>query len=668
MKFYRFAPLLVLFLSLPAEAYISQVDGAVLPQTANLQACLNRAGTGEGGAGIVNAQSDARILPEAFRPVESPAGSGNYPVTFRMIGEGAGFLNILGYYFVDEDVTNPANLHMVLDCRTNAAVCACPCDPTSMRPTNTTAQSWVRTINFATQPGFAPGRAIGFFIRTPELIDGGNNNMNCGGPSAANNNHRTYFTSQALNDDGDFVHFLIYESVTYADTYYFGFEDLFRGGDNDFEDVLARVTGLVPTCTPNVETCNGLDDDCDLSTDEGVTMACSSACGAGVRTCTSGTFGTCDNTDQDCDGLTDEGISRSCASACGSGTQVCMAGSYGACSAGTPGTETCDNTDQDCDGRTDEGLTRPCSSACGAGTEVCISGMYVGCTAGAPGLEACNNLDDDCDGSIDEGLTRTCSTSCGNGTETCEMGSYVGCDAPTPTDEVCNNLDDDCDGVIDDGNPGGGALCVPDGMGGYTVVDEPDAGARCVPGRVRCIAGVLECRGSTSPTPEICNCEDDDCDGLIDEDGDGLCPGDGACVDCACLTPCNDDEFPCPPGRSCDRTLADPDRGIVGYCVPGMCAGVMCSDEEVCDPTNGECRNLCTGVTCASGFACVRGGCVEDNCYGRGSQAPVHGRGMRRGRVLLRRRVHPGLHRVVSPGTDLPRRRLRARALRWHLQ
>ncbi|NOY93822.1 MAG: DUF4114 domain-containing protein, partial [Deltaproteobacteria bacterium] len=666
----------------PAQAYISQVDGTVIPQTGNMQACLDRPITGEAAPGSVNAIADGRILPEAFRPVEDPIGSGRYPVTFRMIGEGAGFRNTFGYFWTDEDPSNPANLHMVFDCRPFAS-CACPCNPTDMRRTDGSPTSWERTLDFATLPGFAPGRAVTFWIRTPEQLDGTRNNDQCGGPDATNQNHRTYFTSQALNDDGDFVHFLIYESVTFTNTYYFGFEDLFRGGDNDFEDVLARVTGLVPICTPQLETCNGLDDDCDGTIDEGVTTPCSTACGAGLRTCSAGSFGACsapapapetcngldDNcngsvdeglsracsnscgsgteicragsfvdctaptpgievcngADDDCDGTVDEGLTRACFSACGAGTETCSAGSYTGCDAPAPTAELCNGVDDDCDGTTDEGLTRACSTACGAGTETCVSGSYVGCSAPTPGLEVCNGVDDDCDGEIDEGLTRTCGSACGTGTETCVAGVFTGCDAPAPGVETCNNLDDDCDGVIDDGNPGGGASCLPNEDGTYRVLPDgtppPAVGDHCVPGRVRCVGGELTCAGASSPTREICNCVDDDCDGLVDEDGgDGLCPG-GACLDCTCASPCVDTEFPCPPGKECDRSLADPAAGIIGLCVPGRCAGVTCTEEEVCEPTTGACRNLCETVSCGSGFACVRGACVEDNCYGRGCDA-----------------------------------------------
>ena len=106
---------------------------------------------------------------------------------------------------------------------------------------------------------------------------GANVDDSCGGRRDSAN--RIYFTSAALNDDGDFVHFLVHRSARLANTFYFGFEDLYRGGDNDFEDMFVRGAGLVPLCDARPETCNNADDDCDGAVDEGITMACSTACG-----------------------------------------------------------------------------------------------------------------------------------------------------------------------------------------------------------------------------------------------------------------------------------------------------------------------------------------------------------------------------------------------------
>ena len=220
---------------------------------------------------------------------------------------------------------------------------------------------------------------------------------------------------------------------------------------------------------------------------------------------------------------------RACSSACGSGTETCSAGRFGACTAATPGVEICNADDDDCDGRVDEGLVRTCSNACGPGIETCRAGTFAGCTAPAPRTEACNNLDEDCDGRIDEELTRSCSSACGTGTEMCMAGSFVGCTAPGPGTETCNNIDDDCDGVIDDGNPGGGDRCIPLPGGGYRPPSADD-GDICRGGTVRCVGGALVCQGAASGGSEVCNCLDDDCDGMVDEDSaaDPLCPG-GAC-------------------------------------------------------------------------------------------------------------------------------------------
>jgi cysteine-rich repeat protein len=153
----------------------------------------------------------------------------------------------------------------------------------------------------------------------------------------------------------------------------------------DCNDALA---GVNPGAS---ETCNGVDDDCSGTTDDGVGMTCSSgssrACVttgpggscAGTEACTSAcvwsgscelaAVESCNGSDDDCDGTTDEGFdcvfgrSESCADPCGgsAGTRTCgsLCG-WGPCMTAEAA---CNGCDDDADGLTDEGFWCPLSPA-----------------------------------------------------------------------------------------------------------------------------------------------------------------------------------------------------------------------------------------------------------------------------------------------------------------
>jgi hypothetical protein len=212
----------------------------------------------------------------------------------------------------------------------------------------------------------------------------------------------------------------------------------------------------------STEICNGLDDDCNGSIDDG-----------------SGAPQTC-YTDADGDTFAPAGAATSNACTCPAATttRVPTDTSNTDCDDSTmtihPGiAELCDPApahDENCNGMVNEGCactpgaSRTCSDpgVCSAGTQTCMgsgsTAAWSPCTI-LPTPEACNGVDDDCDGSTDEtfacvrGMARACSRTCGgvtsSGTQTCvaDCSGYSACAGA----EVCNGCDDDLDGVADDG-------------------------------------------------------------------------------------------------------------------------------------------------------------------------------------------------------------------------
>ncbi|MDW8364099.1 MAG: putative metal-binding motif-containing protein [Myxococcales bacterium] len=147
-------------------------------------------------------------------------------------------------------------------------------------------------------------------------------------------------------------------------------------------------------CTPPAETCNGRDDDCDGTVDNGVLR----------------TF----YRDSDGDGYGDRSMTRrECTAPAGyvANDRDCN----DACATCHPaGTEACDGLDNDCDSMPDEtfecvrGSTTSCTTSCGTtGSGTCSSSCTrppaASCT---PPAEMCNRIDDDCDGLVDDGVQR----------------------------------------------------------------------------------------------------------------------------------------------------------------------------------------------------------------------------------------------------------------------
>ena len=284
------------------------------------------------------------------------------------------------------------------------------------------------------------------------------------------------------------------------------------------------------------EVCNGQDDNCDGETDEGLgTQSCGKgACAHVVDKCLAGelqicdpyegaAFESCDGLDNDCDGLTDE---DSGSATCGKGNCFhtvpnCANGEPVACDPlEGAAEEVCDGEDNDCDGKTDEEQPK---LACGTGqcfhtVPSCSGGVEQVCDAfqGAT-KEVCDGQDNDCDGATDEDLGQT---TCGLGgcehtVDNCVGGVSQLCNPLVgAAEEVCDAVDNNCNGLIDDGL--GVASC---GQG------------QCLHAVVSCIDGQpQECDPLDGAEAEVCDGEDNDCNGLVDEGLAELTCGLGECA------------------------------------------------------------------------------------------------------------------------------------------
>jgi len=309
------------------------------------------------------------------------------------------------------------------------------------------------------------------------------------------------------------------------------------------------------------EYCDGKDNDCDGQTDEdcppcreGDTQDCGTdvgECTPGVQTCSGGVFGACsgqgpepekaDGLDNDCDGSTDEGLpctpgqSMACGTEegeCQPGSQACSEqGVWGECQGITPEAEKCDGRDNDCDGITDDGfmIGLDCEGAgeCGSGTYECSSQSTFRCSTEPGGSQdqsrqdVCNGLDDDCDGETDEAFSvgESCLGTglCGSGVIECldEQTAICSSDPGGSQDqssaELCDGFDNDCDGDTDE-DFGVGQPCSGTGQCGEGLLECADQAS------TRCSSDPGGSQDQSSV--EICDGLDNDCDGETDEGDD----------------------------------------------------------------------------------------------------------------------------------------------------
>lgn len=321
------------------------------------------------------------------------------------------------------------------------------------------------------------------------------------------------------------------------------------------------------------EVCNGRDDDCDGTSDEGVLITF-------FRDRDSDTYGDDDTTVMECSLPT--GFAARGGDCIDDPTEEPLANQF------NPGeSEVCDEADNDCDMSIDEDVTCDCTlgvdttRACGfdpdldgigncrLGNQMCVApGMWTSCAGAIPPVdEVCNGDDDDCDGSSDEGVRVTC-------WEDIDRDGFAASDAPSAVQcPPCADGNTDTDPAVS--------------------ADCDDTDENVFPG-----------------APEVCNRLDDDCSrgGGVqleeDRDDDGFTAiGFAGCEGGFPKTDCHDQNALVNPSSNAFRHP--------GYCPPGDC---LCGDGRCFDPGPfSTCTPCATGTTAAS---------YDYNCNGTQEREP----------------------------------------------
>ena len=416
-----------------------------------------------------------------------------------------------------------------------------------------------------------------------------------------------------------------------------------------------------------IEQCDGIDSDCDGVLYEG--CFCESGdlqicgfnnvgeCHYGFQICVLGDWTNCQNEkgpviescnglDDDCDGKADESVDiMTDVENCGGCGNFCMEfkNAHRVCNQGVCIISHCDPSFYDLDNDFENGCEYQCMIT-------------------HNGLEQCDGIDNDCDNQIDE--TYDFSTdimNCGGCAIRCEFPGAIGfcssgvcqtnsclanyfnldgdwsngceyhCVISNGGVEIGDNKDNDCDGGTDEG-----AVCV-EGSSGVcgTMTGECELGTHVCSGNKW-----TNCIGEKVGTVEVCDGLDNDCDGSADEDFNlltdenncGTCGNvcnfanaESICLNGVCqISQCLPSfwSFSDTPGFGCWYQCVPTNNGVeVCDGIDNNCDRVIDGGPNIDKMTDvhncGACGNDCTDLAQVNTASCINGVCFINSCiYG----------------------------------------------------
>ncbi|MBI5739348.1 MAG: DUF4215 domain-containing protein [Nitrospirae bacterium] len=358
------------------------------------------------------------------------------------------------------------------------------------------------------------------------------------------------------------------------------------------------------------EACDGLDNDCDGSTDE---SCVDTACFAQELDMLNSCFTTC-GSNFVCQQACLSSVSQTCGYAF-TNLVMCSVGS-GCNMEPNCMMESCPNQWINIFGSMcDNGDTKVCGSdigACRQGAETCVNGAWDHTCAGeiAPVAEICGDgIDNDCNGTTDEAWV--CSDNDGDG--------FIGRDDCDDADlniypgavEVCDGIDNNCDGQTDEGVTTQYFIDRDgDGHG-----DPSESIEACSPPSFEYVSDSTDCDDSRSDiyigADEVCDGLDNNCNGQTDDNcyscGNGICEADKG----ETLAKCEFDCAVCGDGilqssEQCEDGNADNNDGCSSTCRDEYCGDGIVQSNEECDDgstmNNDGCNYICKREYCGDGI------------------------------------------------------------------